>query len=131
MEPGTIEWPGLIGNLSLLANTEIEPVRCVGNYNRQKLSAFPRMHNKFLVFCRPEFFKRNGGFPTFDPRPYAVWTGSFNLTHNASRSLENALFITDPKIVVAYFREWEQIEATSEPLDWETDWVEPEWRIGT
>jgi hypothetical protein len=131
MDRGAIDWPGLIGNLNLLANPDIEPVRCVGNYNREKRPAFPRMHNKFLVFCQPEFFKTNGERTTFDPRPYAAWTGSFNLTQNACRSLENALYVTDPNIVAAYYREWAQIEAISEPLDWETDWVQPEWRIGT
>jgi hypothetical protein len=41
------------------------------------------------------------------------------------------LFLTDRKVVEAYYREWERIEVISEPLNWETDWVEPEWRLGT
>jgi hypothetical protein len=131
IDRAAIEWPGLIHNLNLLASPEIEPVRCVGNYNREKRPACPRMHNKFLVFCRPEFYEARGECPTFDPKPYALWKGSFNLSHNAVRSLENALFITEPKIVEAYYREWEQIEAISESLNWEADWAEPEWRIGT
>jgi hypothetical protein len=126
-----IEWPGLIGNLSLTGGPDIDPVRCVGSYNRDRKPAFPRMHNKFLVFCRPEFYETKGEPPTFDPRPFAVWTGSFNLTHNAALSLENALFITEPSIVRAFYHEWEQIEAISEDLNWDSDWVEPEHRIGT
>jgi hypothetical protein len=123
-------WQGLIGNLSLGGWPEIDPVRCVGSYNRERRPAFPRMHNKFLVFCKPEF-QPEGGAASFRPNPYAVWTGSFNLTHNAALSLENALFITDSRIVEAYYREWEQIQAISEDLKWDSDWVEPEHRIGT
>jgi len=63
--------------------------------------------------------------------PYAVWTGSFNFTKNAGFSLENAVIMRNPKIVNAYLLEWANVEAISEPLDWENDWVAPEWRIGT
>jgi hypothetical protein len=126
-----IEWPGLIRNLSMAGGPDIDPVRCVGGYNRERRPAFPRMHNKFLVFCQPEFCPERGIPPTFSPKPYAVWTGSFNLTHNAAVSLENALFITDRLIVEAYYREWEQIQAISEDLNWDSDWVEPEHHIGT
>jgi hypothetical protein len=61
----------------------------------------------------------------------AVWTGSFNPTQNATRSLENAVFIRDAEIAAAYGREFEQVVLMSEPLDWESPWVCPEWRIGT
>jgi hypothetical protein len=64
-------------------------------------------------------------------QPYAVWTGSFNPTHNGTMSLENAVIIYDDEIAGAYYREWQQIEALSEPLDWNSPWVAPEWRIGT
>ena len=64
-------------------------------------------------------------------KPYEVWTGSFNLTYNASASLENAIVVKHPEIVWAYYREWEQIEAISEPLDWKSEWSAPEWRIGS
>ena len=131
-----LEWGGrLVANLSVCGDGTIQPVRCVGNHNRDKRMAFPRMHNKFLVFCRPEDYspkeREERGWRTFDPKPYAVWTGSFNFSKNAGMSLENALFLTDAKLVQAYFDEWEQIVTISEPLDWETDWAAPEWRIGT
>ncbi|KAJ3069948.1 hypothetical protein HK102_006803, partial [Quaeritorhiza haematococci] len=29
-----------------------DPVRCCGNYNQEKVVAWPRMHHKFLVFAR-------------------------------------------------------------------------------
>jgi len=53
------------------------------------------MHNKFLVFLSSEL------------RPYAVWTGSFNFSANASRSLENAVYIEDAAIAGAYLQAWD------------------------
>jgi len=87
------------------------------------------MHNKFLVFRKASGVDAESGRPQLDP--YAVWTGSFNFTRNATASLENALVLTDPAIVRACYQEWEQILALSELLDWESDWIEPEWRIGS
>lgn len=120
-------FPDILGRLSYCGDPSIGAVRCVGNYNRDKSPAFPRMHNKFLVFANIE----DGPEWSYTIEPYAVWTGSFNFTKNATYSLENALHITIPEIVEAYFKEYQQIAALSEPLDWETDWIEPEWRIGS
>ena len=119
----------ILQSVSILGDLSIEPVRCVGNHNRERKPAFPRMHNKFLVFANVEAGEKTSSLEVI--KPYAVWTGSFNLTKNAIRSLENALYITDPKIVNAYFQEYGQIAAMSEKLDWETDWAAPQWRIGT
>ncbi|MGD9686353.1 MAG: hypothetical protein AB7U43_05200 [Desulfobacter sp.] len=122
-------FPNILGKVSVCSDPTIESVRCVGNHNRDKKPAFPRMHNKFLVFA-----KINHQLSDENPEvinPYAVWTGSFNFTKNATRSLENALYITDPSIVGAFFKEYGQIAAMSEKLDWTSDWSEPEWRIGT
>ena len=119
----------ILGSVSVASDPSIEPVRCVGNHNRDKKPAFPRMHNKFLVFA-----KVTSGETEHEPKiiePYAVWTGSFNFTKNATNSLENALYITEQLIVNAFFNEYGQIAAMSEPLDWISDWAEPEWRIGT
>jgi hypothetical protein len=121
---------GLVGSLSVCTDPTIQPVRCVGNHNRDKKTAFPRMHNKFLVFCDVTELQE-GGYSGVEIRPQTVWTGSFNLTKNATMSLENALVLSDPSIVRAYFCEWEQVLALSEQLDWESDWCEPEWRVGT
>lgn len=122
----------ILSNVSVCAESVIEPVRCVGNYNREKKPAFPRMHNKFLIFARIEEYKIKD-FEEIHYRvvPYAVWTGSFNLTKTAEKSLENALLIKNLKVVEAYYKEYGQICAMSEPLNWESDWVEPQWRIGT
>ena len=119
----------ILSSVSVSSDPSIEPVRCVGNHNRDKKPAFPRMHNKFIIFSKVENSKEEHGVEIVTP--YAVWTGSFNLTKNATMSLENALYITDEDVVKAYFEEYGQIAAMSEPLDWNTDWVAPEWRIGT
>lgn len=55
------------------------------------------MHNKFLVFLDAS------------GRPYAVWTGSFNFSGNASRSLENAVYIDDAAIAQAYHQAWSSV----------------------
>ena len=94
------------------------------------------MHHKFAVFCeRRESNDSAAEEAFFDdyivPVPYAVWTGSFNFTYTGTRSFENAVYIEDPEISRAYFNEWEQVAALSEPLDWERPYVAPEWRIGT
>jgi hypothetical protein len=106
----------------------IEAVRCVGNYNSEGPPSFPRAHHKFVVFCRlvegTDSLYRNYV-------PYEVWTGSFNFTQNAVRSFENAVVLRDPAVVWAYFQEYAQIAALSEVLDWEKEWVEPQWRIGS
>lgn len=132
------EMPSFVGALSYCSNNLMQPVRCVGNFNRDRSSAFPRMHHKFIVFCR--YSTRQEVIPTQEGdqvvewpelTPYAVWTGSLNFTENGARSLENALFITQQSIVNAYVEEWARIEALSEPLDWESDWTAPEWRLGS
>lgn len=128
------EMPGLIGNLSVAASPDIAPVRCMGSHNAEKLPASPRMHNKFLIFCRA---KRTGAQLSNEEdsitevQPYAAWTGSFNFSYNANFSFENAVVIYDEDVAWAYYREYAQILALSEPLDWEKAWVYPEWRIGT
>jgi len=147
-------FPAPLGQCSYCSGPEVEPVRCVGNYNGDQDPAFPRMHHKFLVFCRvvaTHYYAITDegdilGELTADPydiyspltwesdeniEPYAVWTGSFNLTKNATLSLENAVYITIPEIVDAYYKEWVQLEAFSEPLNWQHEWVAPEWRIGS
>lgn len=117
----------IIGSLSVACDPTIQPIRCVGNYNRDKAPAFPRMHNKFMLFAK---LKKEEDY--FDiVVPYAVWTGSFNMTWNAQKSLENAILLRDPVLVNAYFQEFGQIFAISEQLDWSSDWIEPELRIGT
>lgn len=141
-------WGGLIGMLSTFSDPTAQGVRCVGNYNCEKKPAFPRMHNKFLVLVpsaqesghSPEC--SNCGCDTVgcycnDELPAnffdraSVWTGSFNLTANATKSFENAVILRNRDVAAAYYKEFAQIWALSEPLNWESDWSAPEFRIGT
>ena len=125
----------ILEKVSICMGSEVDAVRCVGNHNRDKLPAFPRMHNKFLIFCRTkiDFVDMGGGRKESVTKvePYAVWTGSFNMTKTAGKSLENAVLMKNPDVVRAYYKEYGQICAMSEPLNWQSDWIEPEWRIGT
>lgn len=119
--------PGVVPSLSYACDPSIAPVRCVGNHNRDKRAASPRMHNKFLVFC--EWGRDRQGAPSLVPR--RVWTGSYNISANAAASWENAVLIHSAEIAEAYALEFGQIMAFSEALDWTSDWVAPEYRIGT
>ncbi|MBM9548429.1 hypothetical protein JWG40_15485 [Leptospira sp. 201903074] len=96
----------------------VEPIRCVGMTSKLNKS-IPRMHNKFIIFCKNDDYNF--------VEPYAVWTGSFNFTKNAIFSFENAIYINDKKVADRYFEEFGQIAALSEPLDWETEYIKPEW----
>ena len=119
----------VVSSLSTLNDPTICPIRCVGKHNSQKGPAFPRSHHKFVVFCKVQEGENENPFETITP--YAVWTGSFNFSKTASASFENSLVLTDTKIVQAYYQEWGQIFALSEPLDWQSEWIAPEFRIGT
>jgi hypothetical protein len=119
-------FPAPLGQLSYLSDPVVDGVRCAGNSNAEKKPASPRMHHKFLV--RFEFDMTNDGPVAI---PTAVWTGSFNFSHNAGNSLENAVVIEDLKIAGAYFSEFCRVAAISEPLDWESEYVAPQWRIGS
>lgn len=135
--PDRFFFGGTLANMSVCGDPSIESVRCVGNHNSEKNPASPRAHHKFLVGCtlnkhltdeqRDE--QRRQGIPS--AKPVAVWTGSFNLTHNGSRSFENVVVVEDERVAEAYYNEWNQIACLSEPLDWESEWCAPEWRIGT
>lgn len=147
-------YPEPLGSMNMMnltsGDAEALGIRCVGVHNSTKDPAAPRSHHKFLVFGHTDEWEN----PTIDPDPSedpdawkygdgqrytyypqfvpdAVWTGSFNFTVNAGRSLENAVFIRDPVVAAAYLREFAQVTALSEPLDWYAEWVAPEYRIGT
>lgn len=89
------------------------------------------MHNKFLVLAN---MVKDGDCIS----PQAVLTGSFNMTNNATRSLENVVLIRDEKIAEAYFREFTDIYGISEDLNWSQPYVDPNYgnagygpRVGT
>jgi hypothetical protein len=151
------ELDGVANELSTGVPGYMNPVRCVGNHNGDKKPAFPRMHHKFLIFGQmsegPGYIAPDDPFDVSKPplrdrilasyddgshmaqgvwiEPQFVWTGSFNLTENATHSFENAVVMSHPDIVRAYYREYMHIYSLSEPLDWTSEWVAPEFRIGT
>lgn len=91
--------------------------RCVGFSTKEK-KAIPRMHHKFLVFIRsPE--------DCFYTSPYAIWTGSFNMSKNATLSLENGIYIESEELARAYFNEWHNTLMISEELDWTSEEPDP------
>ena len=122
--PRSLRWqdfPGLLGMLKIEINSIIDPIRCVGNYNVDKLPACPRSHHKFVLFCKAlekctckqcretkNYILQTTHFLgcTCDycsnyeenwlhVQPYSVWTGSFNFTRNAVMSFENAVVLYD------------------------------------
>ena len=110
-------------------NENNEPIRCCGNHNNSSNLTCSRMHNKFLVFGKISY--ESALAPESNFKPYAVWTGSLNLSYNSENSLENGVYIKDPKVAQAYVNEWAQILAISEPLDWTNEWCAPEYRMGS
>jgi hypothetical protein len=129
MRLGHEDFGGLMATLSG-RREGLDPVRCAGEYRPSYLNrATARMHHKFLVFCNVVETTDPHAGDRFRVIPREVWTGSFNLTWNAGRSLENAVLIQDPRIARAYYDEWMQVEAISEPLDWLVQWPAPEWHI--
>ena len=128
-----ITFRSLVHGLSIASDSTIEAIRCMGNHNQDKSSTFPRMHHKFLVFTNG-FTEKNTNVRLgiwFATEEDCVWTGSYNLTKNATSSSENAIVLQSPTIVEAYMDEWSQIVALSEPLDWESTRPKPQWRIGS
>lgn len=121
------EFPRLI-EMSSCAEQGIEGVRCMGVREKERLA--PRMHHKFLVLCRHED-RPIGSDVQRTIFPFAVWTGSFNMTVNAVHSVENAVLVFNEKIAEAFLAEFEWIAGLSEPLDWTCKYVEPEWRFGS
>ena len=97
-------------------------VRCVGHLKDKNEFAMPRMHHKFMVFCK----SIENGTDFWNVKPYAVWTGSFNMTDNATKSNENGLFIKNQEIAQSYFMEWFDMLLVSESLDWSSEYAAPD-----
>ena len=130
-------WP--LCDMSYGEDKSVAGVRCFGVRNDRsgKTTSRPLMHHKFFVFAKgiwqPEPGREGEENPDqeFHWHPEVVWTGSYNCSLLAPRSRENALIIRDANIGSAYLHEWAEIMALSEPLDWDSEWLAPEWRLGT
>jgi hypothetical protein len=86
------------------ATFEIQPIRLSGKpKNKNKSNA--RMHHKFILFGNI----KQDNTVEFD----MVWTGSYNFTANATKSLENGMFIKSDEILNAYWVEWRQVLLSS------------------
>jgi hypothetical protein len=85
---------------------DIQPIRLSGK-PKTKDRSNPRMHHKFVLFGTD----KPGGDAnrSFD----LLWTGSYNFTANAAKSLENGLFVRSKEVVDAYFMEWRQVLLSS------------------
>jgi hypothetical protein len=112
-------------------NTTIEAVRCVGYQKDKDTSTLPRMHHKFVLFCKygEKIVDEYSGDYQRPIVPYAVWTGSFNFTNNSIRSLENAIYTENKDVVRGYFDEYIHVLSISEPLNWSSEWCAPEWGV--
>ena len=88
-------------------NVLLAPISCVGYSGTSSFA--PLHHHKFMVRCHAEKGKLVAD---------ALWTGSFNLTKNASEGFENAVEIHDPIIADAYLHEFALMAAMSEPMNW-------------
>ena len=135
--------PGEYARLSLASEPSLEGVRCIGNRPQPGITT-PRMHHKFLVFsevvmtcpadCRSPRDERDQLCPYAHDHawnPLFVWTGSYNITASGANSWENSLIIRNPVIAQAYLDEWRQLLALSEPLDWDSPCIHPQWSFGT
>lgn len=111
------DFPEPLSRMYQTRNDIIEAVRCVGHTGARVQNA-PLMHHKFAV-------RLTNGKPT------AVWTGSFNWTVNASSSIENAVEIHDPEVAAQYLAEFARVAALSEPLNYLSTSVKPQWHLGT
>lgn len=121
------ELGGVFDNFSTEGNPVLESIRCVGS-----VESFSKMHNKFIILAKVNktIEHTSGiGIETSIVKPYAVLTGSFNFSVNATNSLENCLLMTEQKIVDAYYSEFLQILAISENREWQCDTPKPDLKF--
>jgi hypothetical protein len=121
---------------SRFAHGEEVSVRCVGVATQGSVRA--NMHHKFLVlgsFATVPTTVVNSytGEQHVEQRrwfcPEAAWLGSFNFTWNASRSLESAMIVRDQEIARRLRDEFCAILEISEPLDWDSQHIKPEFWV--
>lgn len=120
LDRADLNW--LLGKLQQEHTDQMRPIGCAGIHSPKNVTT-PKMHHKFLVFCRVGWdYERHERIVM----PYGVWTGSFNFTNNAINSLENAVFIKDRLLAERYLLEFGRVYAMSEPLDWELSYIAPD-----
>lgn len=135
-------WP--LCDMHYAEDHSVAGVRCFGLRNKRDGESggrlpLPLMHHKFIIFLRgvgqPRPFP---GCRCIEGQPCTVhweveivWTGSYNFSRLAARSRENAIVIRDQIIGHAYLHEWADMMDCSEPLDWDSKDLAPQWRLGS
>lgn len=135
---------GLLYDRADSPSATVGPVECFGEASNAAPAATeeggslgkprtsPTLHHKFLVFGNIlQGYTEEGKEEDTSFRPAAVWTGSFNLSFNASNNLENALWIPSAELAREYTKEFSWIAVCREPLDWQAQYVYQSHRLGT
>ena len=132
--------PSPLGDVGLLGDQTISGIRCFGLANdggADEKSPVPILHHKFMVFSElTDAGEPEPGDVTNPPgnviwRPRILWTGSYNPTRAAARSLENAVIIRNRGVAAQFLLAWAKIMAISEPLDWTGHGLNPQWNDRT
>jgi phosphatidylserine/phosphatidylglycerophosphate/cardiolipin synthase-like enzyme len=97
-------------NLLTPLNYQLDAVRCLGVNSSKSSNGTSLLHHKFFVFVKEQ-------------KPFAIVTGSFNLSTNASVNLENALYLEDATLARSYWDEWMNLLKHSEHLDFQNQEV--------
>lgn len=106
----------------------IQAIRCVGNYSSSaadNASVFPRMHNKYIVFGRVI----GSSASSIEFNAYSVWMGSYNLSQNASMSFESVVILYSVQAADTFLKDFRLLFSLSEPLDWQSEWLCPQFKI--
>lgn len=107
----------------------IDAIRCVGNHNSDNSPAFPRMHDKFVVFGSYSITDDSGSVSFLAE---TVWMGSYNFSMSATQSFESVIILRNAELAnTAFLKEFRLLLSLSEPLNWQSEWVCPQFRIGT
>ena len=131
--------PHPLCDMSETGDPGIAGVRCFGLRNDRSGDTprrRPLMHHKFLAFAELSLRPVTGSgqanpYEAVEWNGQVLWTGSCNLSRMAMRSREAGYIMRDPVAADAHIREWAQIAALSEPLDWTSAWIDPQWRLGS
>ena len=106
----------MVANVSYCMGGSISPIRLSGKPKSASRNN-PRMHHKFALFGRTKTLRQEAYVNTSSAWSSEhwdlMWTGSYNFTANATRSLENGIFISDQSVIDCYFTEWRQVLLTS------------------
>jgi hypothetical protein len=57
------------------------------------------------------------------------WSGSYNFSRNATRSLENVIIGSSEKLSESYFWIWQRIYTMSEPMSSENKKLQPQFEF--